>query len=234
MANIFPKWSNDLPRLVIIALLLLGVFASSVIAYYMTPKYTRVGYAPKQPVSYSHYLHVEQLGLDCRYCHTNVDKSGHANVPASSTCMGCHNAIKAESPLLAPIRASYQNGQPVNWIRIHQTPDYVYFNHAAHVNRGVSCVHCHGNVDDMEVVYHAEPLSMGFCLDCHKQPEKYLRPLEHVYDLDWTADGSHPEKHPEETKEKKFTVSPAQLELGRKLKAEWNINPPISCSGCHR
>ncbi len=217
MANIFPKWSNRVPGQVIVALVFLGIGAASAIGYYLTPKYSRVGYAPDQPVAYSHYLHVTQLGLDCRYCHTNVDKSGYSNVPAASTCMNCHSIVKTDSPLLAPVRASYESGDSIDWVKIHQTPDYVYFNHAAHVNRGVSCVHCHGQVNEMEVVYHTEPLSMAFCLDCHKQPEKFLRPLDKVYDLNWQAES------PE-----------AQLALGRELKAKWNINPPISCSGCHR
>ncbi|MDX2111245.1 MAG: cytochrome c3 family protein [Verrucomicrobiota bacterium] len=217
MANIFPKWSNKVPAQVIFAVTLLGIGATSAIAYYFTPKYTRVGYAPKQPVAYSHDLHVNQLGLDCRYCHTNVDKSGHANIPAASTCMACHTAVKPTSPLIAPVKYSYESGEPINWIRVHQTPDYVYFNHSAHVNRGVSCVSCHGKINEMEVVTHNQSLSMGFCLDCHNAPEKFIRPLDKVYDLNWTAES------PE-----------AQETMGKELVAKWKINPPISCSGCHR
>ncbi len=217
MANIFPEWSNTVPRKVIVALIVLIILVSSGIAYYFTPEYTRVGYAPDQPVPFDHHLHVEQVGMDCRYCHTNVEISGRAGVPAASTCMNCHDTIKSDSPLLAPIRESYESGEPVEWVRIHQAPEHVYFNHAAHVNRGVSCVECHGEVNRMEVVRHEKSLSMAFCLECHNEPERYVRPLDKVYDLDWEA------------------VSPtAQVEMGRKLVEEWSVNPPLNCSGCHR
>ena len=138
----------------------------------MTPKYTRVGYAPVQPVPYSHALHVGQLGLDCRYCHSNVEKSGVARI--------CRRADVHELPQPDQDRTarcsrrsatSYAIGDPVPWSRVHQTPDYVYFNHAAHVNRGVSCVECHGQINEMDVVDHAKSLSMGFCLDCHRNPD---------------------------------------------------------------
>ena len=153
----------------------------------MTPKYTRVGYSPVQPVPFSHALHAGQLGIDCRYCHSNVESSGHANIPTAQTCMNCHSQVKANSPLLAVVRQSYLTGDPVPWVWIHQTPDYVYFNHAIHVNRGVSCVECHGRVDQMDVVTHAKPLSMGFCLDCHRAPQDHLRPNSEVTNLAWTA-----------------------------------------------
>ncbi|MEM9157759.1 MAG: cytochrome c3 family protein [Verrucomicrobiota bacterium] len=218
MSKVFPKWSNALPLQIVI---FLAIAASTVvlgITYYATPKYTRVGYEPTQPVPYDHSFHVGELGLDCRYCHNNVDKSGHANVPASSTCMACHSLVKTESELLEPIRASYESGEAVPWIRIHETPDYVYFNHAVHVNRGVSCVECHGRVDQMEVVKHAESHSMGFCLDCHRNPEEVLRPVDKVYDLAWEHPGG----------------INGQIEMGKELKEKWNVNPPQSCSGCHR
>lgn len=217
MPNIFPPSINRLPRQLLIAGTLLAVAATGAVAYYFTPKYTRVGYAPVQPVAYNHDLHVTQLGLDCRYCHTNVDKSGHANVPAASTCMSCHNVVKADSPALALIRDSYNSGQPVDWVRVHQVPDYVYFNHAAHVNRGVSCASCHAQVNRMEVVRQSKPFSMAFCLECHREPERFVRPLDQVYNLDWQAES------PE-----------AQLRLGRDLVSRGQINPPQSCSGCHR
>jgi hypothetical protein len=217
MANIFPKWTNKIPlRLTLIS----GILTVSIlvgVTYYFTPKYTRVGYAPTQPVPYDHSLHVGQLGMDCRYCHTFVDQSGHANVPDAGTCMNCHNAIKADSPLLAPIRESFASGKPVNWVRIHQTPDYVYFNHSVHVNRGISCVDCHGQINEMVTVEHAKPLSMSFCLDCHRTPEAFVRDLDKVYDLTW-----------------KPTSPEAQLSHGKELVEHWKINPPESCSGCHR
>lgn len=217
MANLFSKSVNLIPLKVLIALAITGSAVIAGVTYYFTPKYTRVGYQPTQPVAFDHSLHVGQLGMDCRYCHNFVDESGHSNVPSTNTCMNCHSMVLADSPKLAPVRESWNTGEPIEWVRIHKTPDYVYFNHAIHVNRGISCVHCHGQINEMEVVHHAEPLSMGFCLECHKNPEKYIREPENVYDLTWEAESRQ-----------------AQLQLGEQLVHDWNINPPISCSGCHR
>lgn len=215
MANIFPKWTNKLPIQILVGLSVIAGTVVAGVSYYFTPKYTRVGYMPTQPVAYDHSLHVTQLGMDCRFCHTGVEESGYSNVPDTQTCMKCHSQVKSDSPKLAPIRASWQTGQPMQWVRIHQAPDYVYFNHAVHVNRGISCVSCHGNINHMEVVFHDQPQSMGWCLDCHREPEKNIRPVEYVYDLDWK---------PQEDQE----------ELGTKLVKEWNVNPPKTCAGCHR
>lgn len=217
MANIFPKWSNAVPVRLLIALLLLGTVVTAGVTYYFTPKYTKVGYMPVQPVAYSHYLHVGQLGLDCRYCHTYVDRSSHANIPDAATCMNCHNQILPESPALAPIRESYASGDPVPWVKVHTMPDYVYFNHAVHVNRGISCVECHGQINEMEVVYHAKSLSMKFCLDCHRHPENLIRPLDKVYDLDWKPESAE-----------------SGIEAGLQMVHDWKVSPPKSCSGCHR
>lgn len=217
MANIFPRWVNTVPLKVIVGVLLSVTSIIAGITYYFTPKYTRAGYAPTQPVAFDHSLHVGQLGLDCLYCHTDVTKAAHSNVPSTNTCMNCHSIVKSDSPKLAPIRNSYESGEPVEWVQIHKTPDYVYFNHAVHVNRGISCVHCHGQVNEMEVVSHAESHSMAFCLECHREPERFIRPVDEVTNLDWSA-GSEAE----------------QLELGKKLVHDWNVNPPLSCSGCHR
>ena len=123
---------------------------------------------------YDHSLHAGQLGIDCRYCHSNVDQSGFANLPTSQTCMNCHKLVKPQSPLLAVVRASFESGEPVPWVQVHKAPDYVYFNHAIHVNRGISCVECHGKINEMPVVTHAESLSMKFCLDCHREPGQFL------------------------------------------------------------
>ena len=183
MSYIFSKSANKLPLQIVIYLVVLAGIATAGVTYYMTPKYSRVGYAPVQPVPYSHELHVGQLGLDCRYCHSNVDKSGFANLPTAQTCMNCHNQVKPDSPLLAPVRRSYETGEPVPWVKIHDLPDFAYFNHAVHVNRGVSCVECHGKINEMEVVEHAQPLSMGFCLDCHRAPESRVREPADIFDL---------------------------------------------------
>jgi hypothetical protein len=218
MSKLFPKSANRLPLQIIVYLFVVGGIATAAITYYATPKYTRVGYAPVQPVPYSHKLHVDQLGIDCRYCHSAVDDSSKASIPTAQTCMNCHSQVKKDSPLLAPVRASYESGQPVEWVRIHEMPDYVYFNHAVHVNRGISCVSCHGNIDQMDVVEHAKPLSMSFCLDCHRNPEAHIRPVDQVTNLQWQAPGGEA----------------GQLEQGRKFVHDWNVMPPQSCSGCHR
>lgn len=217
MANLFPKWSNQVPKNAIIALMIVGLAITAGMTYYMTPKYADVGYQPIQPVAFDHSLHVGQLGIDCRYCHTFVDRSAFSNIPDAGTCMNCHNQIRADSPALAPIRESVASGNPVKWVKIHSMPDYVYFNHAVHVNRGVSCVECHGKVNEMPVVFRDKSLTMQFCLDCHRNPAKALRPLDKVFDLDWKAES------PE-----------AQRKMGEKFVHDWKVNPPVSCSGCHR
>lgn len=217
MAQIFPKWTNTVPVKALIFLsLALGTVVLGV-TYYATPKYLRVGYQPIQPVAFDHSLHVGQLGMDCRYCHTYVDRSEESNVPATQTCMNCHSQVLADSPKLAPVRESYQSGMPVPWVRVHNAPDYVYFNHSVHVNRGVSCVECHGQVNEMQVVYQAKSHSMAFCLECHRNPENFVRPLDKVYDLDWKA----------ESREE-------QIAMGERFVHDWKIQPPQSCSGCHR
>ncbi len=217
MSNIFPKSANKLPLQIIVYLVVLSGILTAGATYYMTPKYTRVGYAPVQPVPYSHALHAGQLGIDCRYCHSNVETSGVANLPTAQTCMNCHNQVKKDSPLLAVVRHSFETGESVPWVKIHQTPDYVYFNHAIHVNRGVSCWECHGQINEMEVVAHDKPLSMGFCLDCHRDPAPHLRPRDQVTNLDWRP----------------ANATEARTQ-GDKFVHDWNIKPPQSCSGCHR
>lgn len=137
MANIFPKWSNWVPVKIIIALAMIAPVVIAGYFYYMTPAYARVGYKPVQPVPFDHSLHADQLGMDCRYCHTYVDRSEHSNIPDTATCMNCHNQVLPDSPALAPVRESYATGKPVEWIRIHKTPDFVFFNHSVHVNRTV-------------------------------------------------------------------------------------------------
>ena len=217
MANIFSKKSNLISFKILIAFSITMIAIIIGFTYYATPKYTRVGYQPIQPVAFDHNLHVGQIGIDCRYCHNYVENSSHSNIPAASTCMNCHNQIKQDSSSLTPIRTSYESGNPVPWVRVHKLPDYVYFNHSAHVNRGVSCIDCHGAVNEMEVIMEVKSLSMDFCLNCHRNPEKFVRPIEHVYDLDW-----------------KFEDLTTQIVVGQQIVNEWNINPPQSCSGCHR
>jgi hypothetical protein len=217
MANIFPRWANGVPLRLLFCAGTLAVFALGWLWYYYGPRYTRVGYEPTQPVPFDHSLHANQLGVDCRYCHTYVDVSGHSNLPTTQTCMNCHAQVKSTSPALEAVRRSWTTGEPVRWVWVHRLPDYVYFNHAAHVNRGVSCVSCHGPVQQMRVIYHHQPLNMGWCLDCHRHPEQKIRPLEQVYHLDW--------------------VPPVRAEAvaeGKRLVERSAIVPPQDCAGCHR
>jgi hypothetical protein len=216
MSDVFPKWTNKLPgKIVLCAVLIMGTVIG-VFWYYFTPEYARTGYQPVQPVPFSHAVHVDQLGIDCRYCHSGVEKSWHSDIPAASTCMNCHNQVLPFDDRLALIRQSNETGEPVPWVQVHKAPDFVFFNHAVHVNRGVSCVHCHGPVNLMEEVWHAESLSMSFCLECHRQPQEFLRPLELVYDLNWS------------------TNREAQKELGMHLVREMNVVSSQNCSACHR
>lgn len=187
----------------------------SFIWYYGSPKYTDVGYRPVQPVEYSHKLHAGDLGIDCRYCHSSVERSAEANIPPTQTCMNCHTLIKPNSEKLQLVRSSFAGGQRIQWVRIHNLPDFAYFDHSIHLAKGVGCASCHGNVAQMEIVEQKEPLSMSWCLDCHRNPDQHLRPLDEITNMDWI-----PPKN--------------QLEFARKVKAERNISPPTDCSGCHR
>src|SRR3954468_6585191 len=157
--------------------------------YYALPSYTRVGYQPEQPVPFSHQQHVGQLGLDCRYCHQAVFESPVSTVPSTQVCMNCHNKekanVKGNSPNIQARAGSYKSGQPVEWKRVHKLPEYAYFNHSVHVNKGVSCVSCHGQVNEMPVVRHDKPLTMGWCLKCHDDPHASLRPVSEVTNLKW-------------------------------------------------
>lgn len=212
---VFPRWTNLVrPGL---ALVLLGIPAYLVLLVWFgaSPETTDVGYQPEQPVPYSHALHAGELGIDCRYCHTAVETAAAAAIPPTQTCMNCHRQVRATSPKLLPVRESYATGMPVPWVRVHDLPDYVYFNHSAHVRRGVGCVSCHGRVDKMEKVSQVEPLSMGWCLDCHRNPEPGLRPPELVTQMDWVP----PETGPE---------------YGRGLREAARINPSTDCWTCHR
>jgi hypothetical protein len=211
---IFPKWLDSLRPAVGLAALLVPAYALALLYYGGSPTTTDVGYRPEQPVPYSHALHAGDLGIDCRYCHNTVERSAHASIPATETCMNCHKAIHPESPKLLAVRESLASGKPVRWVRVHDLPDYAYFDHSAHVRRGVGCVECHGRVDRMEVVYQARTLSMGWCL--HRDPEPHLRPLDQITNMAWDP-------------------TPAERrEIAHRLREEWGIAPSEDCSTCHR
>jgi hypothetical protein len=215
---IFPPWIDRMVRLVL-ALLALGLVYLVVLVWVgASPRATDVGYQPKQPVPYSHRVHAGDLGYDCRYCHTGVEDSAQAGIPPTASCMNCHLKVFPDSEKLVPVRRSWETGEPVEWVRVHDLSDFAYFNHSAHVRRGIGCVSCHGRIDRMEVVYQAEPLSMGWCLDCHRAPEAHLRPLDRITDMTWGLNLT-----PEE-----------RLAVGRELRDRYQIKSLISCSVCHR
>ncbi len=224
MPQIFPRGANFVPLKIILVLAFLGMAAPAAIWYYWRPEYTKIGYQPAQPIPFSHKVHAGQLGLDCRYCHSFVETAAHSNIPAAQVCMNCHSQVQKDNPKLAPLREAWATGKPVEWVQIHKTPDHAYFNHSVHINRGVSCVSCHGRVDQMDVVAQDQSLSMDWCLTCHRAPENALRPLDKVTDLGWHA-----------TPKGKESIEQAQENLGKELQKQRGVNPPVSnCAGCHR
>lgn len=212
---VFPKWTNSLRGY---SVLLAGgglVYVVALLTYVFSPESSAIGYEPDQPVPYSHALHVGQMGIDCRYCHDKVELGAPATIPSAATCMNCHASVKTESEKLALVRAAYENDLPLRWVRIHDLPDFVYFDHSAHLGAGVGCIECHGRVDRMEVVSQDKRLSMGWCLECHREPETRLRPREFVTDMQW---------QPEED----------AFAQGARLMEEHDITPSEDCSTCHR
>jgi Cytochrome c7 and related cytochrome c len=218
MAQIFHPGMNTVARLTIYgaAFLALGTLGLTY-AYMRSPSETQVRVVRDQPVPFSHEHHVDQLGLDCRYCHTSVETSKVAGVPPTHTCMSCHSQIWKDSPMLAPVRESLAKNEPLRWTRVHDLPDYAYFHHGVHVQKGIGCVSCHGRVDHMPMTWKAEPMTMEWCLNCHRHPEKYIRPKDKVFDLGWKPDVD-------------------QETLGRQLLQDYHI--PVerltNCSVCHR
>lgn len=215
MAQILPPWINRLPLVAAVGGLVVPVVAVGAIWYWFSPKFTDAGYRPIQPVPYSHKLHVGDLGLDCRYCHASVEVSPVANIPPTSACMNCHRLVKRDSPLLEPIRDSASSGRPMRWVRVHKLPDYAYFEHRSHIAAGIGCVTCHGRIDEMDVVTQMQPLSMSWCLDCHRNPGPNRRPVSEVTNMKWAPP-------------KDATA------LAAKLQEERPVHPPVECSGCHR
>ncbi len=189
---VFPRWSNTVTLCVLLFMSVFPLYAAAWIAYGLDPVTLNVGYQPEQPVPYSHALHVGQLGLDCRYCHNTVEKADFAAIPPTETCMNCHRAIWAKADVLQPIRDSFTTGMPMEWKQVTTVPDFVYFNHSAHVNAGISCVECHGQINNMERVYQAKPMNMAWCLQCHRDPDSRIRPRDQVTKLDWKPSADDP------------------------------------------
>ena len=187
MAQVFPRSTNVISRVSIFGAVFFALGLLAVVyAIFRSPYVTRVAVVRDQPVPFSHQHHVQGLGIDCRYCHTSVETSGFAGIPPTETCMTCHSQIWSESPMLEPVRASMRTNEPIRWNRVHELPDYAYFNHAIHVQKGIGCSSCHGRVDLMPLTWKDQPLTMEWCLGCHREPEAQIRPREEVFNMSWT------------------------------------------------
>jgi hypothetical protein len=219
MAQIFHRSTNTISKVSIYG----AVFIICGVSYALykieeSPWYTEANEAREQPVPFSHKHHASELGIDCRYCHTSVERSAFAGLPPTATCMTCHSQIWVNAPMLEPVRSSFQTDRSLGWTRVNALPEFVYFNHSIHVKKGVGCTTCHGPVGDMPITWRANTLYMGWCLDCHRHPELYLRPRARVFDA-------------------LYTPPPNQVELGRKLIKEYKVKAVAeitSCYTCHR
>ncbi|HTK28794.1 MAG TPA: cytochrome c3 family protein [Vicinamibacterales bacterium] len=216
MSQIFHRSSNTIARVSIFG----AVFFIAGLLYLFdainrSPWVTTEHVAKEQPIQFSHERHVAGNGIDCRYCHTSVENSSFAGIPPTKTCMNCHSQIFSTSPFLEPVRDSFRTGRSIQWVRVNDLPDFVYFNHSIHVNKGVGCTTCHGPVDRMPLMRQEASLQMGWCVNCHRHPEQFVRPREAVFSVD-------------------YEPPPNQLELGERLVAEYHIQKLTSCSTCHR
>ena len=219
MAQLFHRSTNALSRLTIFGTLLaVIVVAWGWAGTIRSPYVSEQNVVREQPVPFSHQHHVGGLGLDCRYCHTSVEVSSFAGVPPTQICMNCHRQVWSDSPMLEPVRASLRENRPILWTRVHDLPDFVYFDHGIHIHQGVGCETCHGRVDQMPLTWKAESMRMEWCLDCHRNPGNYLRPREEVFTMGWRP-------------------PVPQSELGRRLVSMYRVDPPLkllNCSICHR
>jgi hypothetical protein len=216
MPQYFSRSANTIARLSI-----LGIVVSLVVVMWLgylivrSPYETMQNVPREQPVPFSHEHHVGGLGIDCRYCHTTVEKSSFANIPATKICMNCHSQMWASSPTLEPVRESYRSGRSIEWTRVNDLPDFVYFNHSIHVHKGIGCETCHGRIDKMPLTWQAQPLTMEWCLNCHRHPERYVRPREYVVAMG-------------------YSYPPDQIAVGKRLVHQYGIQSLTSCSTCHR
>jgi hypothetical protein len=216
MGALFPPWTNTVSRWTLASALGGVVALGGVSALYATSPYlTGVGDPVAQPIPFDHRHHVADDGIDCRFCHATVETAASAGYPSLSTCMTCHAQIWTKSPLLDPVRAGYFESRTLPWNRVHRLPDFVYFDHSIHLAKGVGCVSCHGRVDQMAQVMKVTPMTMGWCIDCHRAPEANLRPRERLFDLAWPQPGE---------------VAPD----GRALAASYDVHTRTSCTTCHR
>jgi len=216
MSLLFRPRHNTLAQISLFVLAAGAVGSLGGLMIYVRTPYARGMEDPiEQPLQFDHRHHTRDEGIDCRYCHTTVDRSPHASIPPTQLCLNCHSQVWNKSPLLEPVRQSFFENKPLTWRRVYRVPDFVYFNHSIHVNKGVGCVSCHGRVDQMAAVEKATPLTMAWCLDCHRNPEKNLRPLEEITNMTW-----QPEGDPEVA--------------GRLLAQQYDVHTRISCTTCHR
>lgn len=219
MSQLFGPSANTIARISLLLSIVIVVLIAALLLVQNQSPYTRasVGVAVEQPVRFSHQLHSDTLNIECLYCHVSAEKSSYGGIPDTHTCMSCHSQIASYSELLAPVRASYETGEPLEWQKVHDVAEHVYFNHSAHIQSGFACETCHGAVNEMAVVWQAENMTMGWCLECHRAPEEYIRPVDQVYTFDW--------EEPEN-----------QTELGLALVEAQGIDPDRldSCSICHR
>ena len=216
MSQIFHPSTNTISRISIFgAVFFLGGLLWVLYAVNASPYATDVGEALPQPVPFSHKHHVSGLGIDCRYCHTSVERSAVAGLPATEICMSCHLQIWSDSPMLEPVRESFRSNQSIRWVRVHDLPDFVYFDHSIHVHKGVGCSSCHGQVDQMPLMWKANSLQMEWCLQCHRHPEEYIRPRSEVFNMQWQPPAN-------------------QKELGERLMREYDVRSQTDCSICHR
>lgn len=215
MAQIFHPSTNTFSRVSIFgAVFILGALLWLLVTVNRSPYVTREGVARAQPVPFSHKHHVQGLGIDCRYCHTSVEEAAFAGLPPTKTCMTCHTQIWADSPMLEPVRSSLRTGQALRWTRVYDLPDFVYFDHSIHVKKGVGCVTCHGQVDAMPLMWQTHSLHMEWCLECHRAPERFVRPRSQVFNMTWEP--------------------PVRDNVGQQLVHDYHIQKLTNCSICHR
>jgi Cytochrome c7 and related cytochrome c len=217
MAQIFHPSSNSLAKISIAAAVFcLGAVIVAAYSLNAGSFTTAVGVAPAQPVPFSHKHHVADDGIDCRYCHTSVETSAFAGLPPTETCMSCHSQLWTNAEMLEPVRSSFRSGKSIEWTRVHDLPDFVYFNHSIHVNKGIGCSTCHGRVDQMPLMYKVNTLYMQWCVECHRHPERNVRPRDQVFNMAYE------------------TPAPDQNEIGPKLVALYKIQSLTDCVTCHR